>query len=342
MARDFHTLVSNWLQEQNLAPGEPLDFEKLHEVLPADLTVEEIEEAVELVFALQSKNEDLPRTSQDSQNEGFNTLAAYIYRVSQIKRLSPEEEDELLYGIEQGLQGDVDQLTEAYLPMVLNAAREIGTRREEILDYIQEGSLGLMSAVRSFDREGSKSFRDYARWHIRKSIHKSRRAQDQIMSIPRKITSFFSKFKAASEELRKKLNRPPMLDEIAGELQMDLQAVKNDLLLGTSLLSKGAEFDEGDVQFMGYIKDIQKAEDFELPDANQFHNFLRENLEILAPLEKEILILHYGLEGGKRMELHEIAEDLGLKLQHVDDLETVALQKISRALDPVVGGEFSF
>ena len=223
-----------------------------------------------------------------------------------------------------------------------NAAREIGTRREEILEYIQEGSLGLLSAVRSFNREGTRSFRDYARWNIRKAIHKARRNQELVLSIPRKITTFFAKFKKVSEVLRKKLNRSPMLDEIAAELNLDLQTVKNDLLMGSALVRKGAEFDEEDTQFMGYIKDIQKAEDFELEDILKFHEFLTKNLEVLAPLEREILVLHYGLEGTKRMELHEIAEDLGLKLQHVDDLEKTALQKVSRTLDPVIGGEFSF
>lgn len=342
MAKDLKAQVTEWLKSQNLSPVDPVDFEKLHDILPPDLSVEEVEEVVELVFALQAEGIEAVHSNEPAENDGFNTLAAYVHRIGQIPKISPEEEEILLDGVEQGLQRDIDTLTEAYLPMVLNVAREIGTRREEILDYIQEGSLGLLSAIRSFNGEGSKSFRDYARWHIRKAIHKARLNQEQVLSIPRKITTFFAKFKKVSEALKKKLNRSPMLDEIAAEMNLDLHAVKNDLLLGSALLRKGAEFDEEDTQFMGYIKDIQKTEDFELEDILKFHEFLTKNLEVLTPLEKEILVLHYGLEGTKRMELHEIAEELGLKLQHVDDLEKAALQKISRTLDPVIGGDFSF
>jgi|GEM_PF-1061808 RNA polymerase sigma factor (sigma-70 family) len=344
MVNNFYELVSTWFKEQDLNPGDPIDFEKFHDILPEGLSLEKMEEAVDLLFALQNLPEDESLEEHRAEKtEDSNALAVYIYRVSQIPRLSIAEEEELLIGVEQGLQSDIDTLTEAYLPLVLNAAREIGNRREEILEFIQEGNLGLMSAVRKFQLEGSKSFRDFARWHIRKSIHKARSVQEQMVSIPQKVTKFFAEFKEVSEVLRAKLNRVPMLEEIATEMGMELEAVKSDLLLGSALLSKGSELGEEDSQFLRFIKDLQRAEEFELEDSSHFHQLLRKNLDLLPPLEQEIITLHYGLgEDGLRMELHDIADELGLKLQQVSDLETVALQKIARSMNTVVGGEFSF
>jgi RNA polymerase sigma factor (sigma-70 family) len=327
--RNLRQLVQDLVRKQGFRAGEPVDFQRLHEVLPPDLSLEEIEQVIDFLFALQDHDSEVDESPSSESIDGTNALAVYVHRMRQIPRLSKDEEDELIESRALGNPRAEEALIESYLPMVLNMARETGRRREEILDYVQEGSLALMKAVQSFQPDGSKNLRDYVRWYIRRAVHKASKVFKASLHFPRKLTSFFSGFRETADHLARRLNRTPYLEEIACEMSLDLDLVQSNLTLGAPMLDPAKEADDADQILLHYIKDAITLKDLELDEAGELGALIQDNLDILPPLEQEIIRLHYGMKPGMaRMDLFEIAKDLDLKTQHVIDLESAALDLI--------------
>ncbi len=338
-SQNLSSLVQSLVRKQDVGSAEPIDFQRLHEILPADLSVEQIEEVIDLLFALQEEDSaDEEPESVESIDE-TNALAVYVHRLRQIPSLSKDEENELIESRELGNPRAQEALIEAYLPMVLNMARESGRRRDEILDYIQEGSLALMKAVQSFQPDGSKSFRDYARWHIRRAVKKASKSFRESLYFPRELTRFFYKFREAADFLSRRLNRTPHLEEIAHEMKLELALIQSNLALGAPMLDPGKDTDDADRILMHYIRDAITLKDMEVEGAGKLESLLQDHLEILPPLEQEILKMHYGMQDGIRMDLFEIAKELDLKTQHVIDLEAAALERIRSHLSSGGVGE---
>lgn len=314
-----------------------LDFTKLAEVLPIDLEIHQVEHILDALFDLANQDaEELDQSSEaDSKSkydEITNSLAGYVMQLKEIKSLSTFEEQDLVDLVHQGNKSARDRLIESYLPLVLNIAREKGHKRDEILEFIQEGNIALIQAVESFDTDGSSSLRDFIRWRVRKAIVKAQRQNEQLIKLPKSITSFFQKFKDVCDQQYSRSNRLPELEEIASQLNLDVEVVRKNLALGSALLSEGDNVTSEDAAFMRYLKDFQMLDDFEVQNFLALRANIKENLELLNPIEREILTLFYDLnENGSRMDIFEIADELGLKTKHVEDLKIAAITKVHQA-----------
>ena len=313
-----------------------LDFSRLAEVLPPDLEVEQVEQVLDALFDLSNIDEEtLEASVTDEQtevsryDEVTNSLAGYILQLKHMTPLENFEEQDLIDLAEQGNQGARNRLIESYLPMVLNIAREKGRKREEILEFIQEGNIALIQAVESYNPEGNSSLRDYSRWRVRKAIVRSQRQQEQLIKLPKTITLFFQKFKETCDELYRRSNRAPELEEIATRMNMDIESVRKNLTLGSTLMSEGDNLTSEDAAFMRYLKEFQTLDDHAVQTFHLLRNNIKKNLDLLSPVEKEILTLFYDLdEKGSRLDVFEIADELGLRTKHVEDLKTAAITKV--------------
>lgn len=314
-----------------------LDFSKLSEVLPADIEIEQVEELLDALFDLansiaspSAENIDEERTGS-KYDEVTNSLAGYVLQLKEIKPLDSNEEQDLIEMAYQGSKDARNQLIESYLPLVLNIAREKGRKRDEILDFVQEGNIALIQAVESFDIEGNSSLRDYIRWKVRKAVVKVQRQQEQLIKFPKSITKFFQSFKETCDKLYARSNRVPDLEEIATQMDLDMESVRKNLALGTALMSEGDNVTSEDASFMRYLKDFQLVDDFEVQNFLALRSSIKKNLDLLSPVEQEILTLFYDLdEKGSRLDVFEIADELGLKTKHVEDLKIAAITKVQQ------------
>jgi len=314
-----------------------LDFSKLAEVLPADIEIEQVEELLDALFDLansiaSSSVENIENERTGSKyDEITNSLAGYILQLKEIKPLDSNEEQDLIEMAYQGSNDARNQLIESYLPLVLNIAREKGRKRDEILDFVQEGNIALIQAVESFDIEGNSSLRDYIRWKVRKAVVKVQRQQEQLIKFPKSITKFFQSFKETCDKLYARSNRVPDLEEIATQMDLDMESVRKNLALGTALMSEGDNVTSEDASFMRYLKDFQLVDDFEVQNFLALRSSIKQNLDLLSPVEQEILTLFYDLdEKGSRLDVFEIADELGLKTKHVEDLKIAAITKVQQ------------
>ncbi len=313
-----------------------LDFAKLAEFLPENLEVEQVEQVLDALFDLSNIDDQIYKSSitedeagSSQYDEVTNSLAGYILQLKNIVPLENFEEQDLIDMAEQGSSDARNRLIESYLPMVLNIAREKGHKRDEILEFIQEGNIALIQAVESYSMEGNSSLRDYSRWRVRKAIVKSQRQQEQLIKLPKKITLFFQKFKETCDELYRRSNRAPELEEIATRMKMDIELVRKNLTLGSNLIAEGDDVTSEDAAFMRYLTDFKTLDDFAVQNFHLLRNNIKKNLDLLSPVEQEILRLFYDLdEKGSRLDVFEIADELGLKTKHVEDLKTAAITKV--------------
>jgi RNA polymerase sigma factor (sigma-70 family) len=316
--------------------GGEIDFETINDILPKGMPIDAIENVIDLLFELKAE-EDEKQSFKDTKEEeiksdGTNALARYVQIVSGIKKLNAEEENEVIDTIEGGNDRAKIVLIESYLALVLNIAREKGNNRDEILDYIQEGNIALMTAVENFKSNGNRTFRDYARWSIRKAITKADRLASASVSLPKKITKFFREFKIISNGMKSRLNRLPDLEEIATAMNIPQSEVQKNLMLGGALLDSDSTLDEENAAVIKYVKDVTAATEVKLEDPSKLHKVIRDNFELLSPVEKEVVSLYYGLDDGKTFDYVEIGDMLGMKSSMIRDLQSAALSRINISL----------
>ncbi|PCJ16141.1 MAG: hypothetical protein COB02_17025 [Candidatus Cloacimonadota bacterium] len=334
--KELSIVVQSIIQNINKNGGK-IDFEMINDILPKDLPIDAIENVIDLLFELQSEEEEKEEVvdldkEPDKKFDDSNALARYVQIVSKIKRIDSEEETSLIEYIEGGNPRAKQSLIEAYLPLVLNISREKGKNRDEILDFIQDGNIGLIKAANTYKSNGNRSFRDYAKWCIKKSISKAHQRQLASMSLPKKITTFFRNFKVVSNGLRSKLNRLPDLEEIASVMNIPQEEVQKNLMLGGALLDSDSTLDEGNAAVIKYVKEVTAATEVKLEDPSKLHKVIRDNFDLLSPVEKEVVSLYYGLEDEKPYDYVEIGEMLGLKSSMIRDLQSAALTRINITL----------
>lgn len=331
MASDLDEILRSLASKHGVKQLCEIPMEELAGELPENIDSEEMVQLVERIFDIKDELDIIE--AQENQVDYTNSLSRYVLQMRSIPRISDEEERELIERYNMGQTRALEELIEFYLPLVLNIAREKGNKREEILDFIQEGNIALVQAVQSYDPDGARSLRDYVRWKVRKGIVKYQRSNERTMHIPKKLAAFFEKFQETVSQMRSSTNRAPELEEIAAQMGEDVEAVRRKLLLGAPLFQDEEQIEDEDRRFLHYVKDAQSMEELGVDNHGAMRKLVEANLDILDPVEEEILRLHYGLgESDRELDLYEISDELGLKSNHVRDLKTAAMMKISRSL----------
>ena len=283
-------------------------------------------------------------TEEDLLNGAYNdditddSVRMYLREIGKIPLLSLEKETELAEKAMQGDQRAKDKMAEANMRLVVSIAKRYSGRGLELLDLIQEGNTGLLRAVDKFDPSKGFKFSTYATWWIRQAITRAIADQARTMRIPVQMVETINKLMRTSRRLTQELNREPTNQELAKEMDMDvekieyIQKIKQDI---TSLdAGIGRDGEEGEESTLGdFIEDEDTASPEESATVQLLKEQVREILSTLSDRERKILEMRFGLNGTKSHTLEEVGLEFAVTRERIRQIEAKALMKLKKHKD---------
>ena len=283
-------------------------------------------------------------TEEDLLNGAYNdditddSVRMYLREIGKIPLLSLEKETELAEKAMQGDQRAKDKMAEANMRLVVSIAKRYSGRGLELLDLIQEGNTGLLRAVDKFDPGKGFKFSTYATWWIRQAITRAIADQARTIRIPVHMVETINKLMRTSRRLTQELNREPTNQELAKEMDMDvekieyIQKIKQDI---TSLdAGIGRDGEEGEESTLGdFIEDEDTASPEESATVQLLKEQVREILSTLSDRERKILEMRFGLNGTKSHTLEEVGHEFAVTRERIRQIEAKALMKLKKHKD---------
>ena len=253
----------------------------------------------------------------------------FLKEIGKIKLLTYEEENELAERMLNGDQEAKKQLIESNLRLVVSIAKKYIGRGMHFLDLIQEGNLGLIKAVDKFDQSKGYKFSTYATWWIRQAITRAIADQARTIRIPVHMVETINKLMRTSRHLLQTLGREPTPEEIAEELEMPVEKVREVLKVAQEPISLETPVGEEDESNLGnFIPD----DDAPSPSEQAADVLLREHIEdvmqTLTPREAKVLKLRFGLEDGRMRTLEEVGKEFDVTRERIRQIEAKALRKL--------------
>jgi len=253
----------------------------------------------------------------------------YLKEIGKVPLLTAEEEIELAQKIEKGNIKAKQKLIKSNLRLVVSIAKRYIGRGLTFLDLIQEGNQGLMRAVEKYDWRKGYKFSTYATWWIRQAITRAIADQARTIRIPVHMVETINRLYRASRKLMQELDREPTPEEVAEELGMTAQRVREILKISQSITSLEKPVgDDGDSLLGDFIQDTSHPS----PDESASKELLKENikevLDTLSEREAKVLKMRFGLDGYKPMTLEEVGKAFGVTRERVRQIECKALRKL--------------
>ncbi|MBO8136692.1 MAG: RNA polymerase sigma factor RpoD [Desulfotomaculum sp.] len=318
--------VMDALQGIELTPEQIDDvYEKLAsngiEVVPEESDIERLEEEKEI-----EEEVDL------SIPEGVgidDPVRMYLKEIGRIPLLSPEEEVELAKRMEQGDEEAKRRLAEANLRLVVSIAKRYVGRGMLFLDLIQEGNLGLIKAVEKFDYRKGYKFSTYATWWIRQAITRAIADQARTIRIPVHMVETINKLIRVSRQLLQELGREPTPEEIAKEMNIPEEKVREIMKIAQEPVSLETPIGEEEDSHLG---DFIEDQDAKAPAEEASYTLLREQLDsvlnTLTEREQKVLRLRFGLDDGRARTLEEVGQQFGVTRERIRQIEAKTLRKL--------------
>ena len=264
--------------------------------------------------------------------EGVNIddpVKVYLKEIGRVPLLSSEEEVELAQRMAQGDDYAKKRLSEANLRLVVSIAKRYVGRGMQFLDLIQEGNLGLIKAVEKFDHTKGFKFSTYATWWIRQAITRAIADQARTIRIPVHMVETINKVKKVSNQLLHKNGHEPTADEIAKELDMPVDKVREIMRVAQEPVSLETPIGEEEDSHLG---DFIPDDDAPAPAEAASHTLLKEQLsdvlQTLTPREEKVLRLRFGLEDGRSRTLEEVGKEFNVTRERIRQIEAKALRKL--------------
>ncbi len=253
----------------------------------------------------------------------------YLKEIGKVPLLSAEEEIELAKKMEQGDENAKKRLAEANLRLVVSIAKRYVGRGMLFLDLIQEGNLGLIKAVEKFDYRKGYKFSTYATWWIRQAITRAIADQARTIRIPVHMVETINKLIRVSRQLLQELGREPTPEEIAEEMDMPVDRVREILKISQEPVSLETPIGEEEDSHLG---DFIQDDNVPVPaDAAAFTLLKEQLVEVLGTLterEQKVLRLRFGLEDGRARTLEEVGKEFNVTRERIRQIEAKALRKL--------------
>ena len=304
------------------------------------------------IEVLEEAEEDKP----EAEEEVSETVAAglalddpvrmYLKEIGRVPLLSMEDEKNLAMRIEAGEkelarngsanqvvvgQGDEAkrQLTEANLRLVVSIAKKYVGRGMLFLDLIQEGNLGLIRAVEKFDYRKGYKFSTYATWWIRQAITRALADQARTIRIPVHMVETINRLIKISRQLLQELGRDPSVEEIAAEMGLTPEKVREVIKISQEPISLETPIGEEEDSHLGdFIEDQEAVAPAEAASVMLLKEKMQDVLQNLTERERKVLVLRFGLEDGHQRTLEEVGQEFGVTRERIRQIEAKALRKL--------------
>ena len=304
--------IETVMEDDDFLP--PMDDDALPEL-------EEIEEVTE---------EEILDT--DSMADTFSTddpVRMYLKEIGKVALLTPDEEIDLAKRMVEGDEEAKRRMTEANLRLVVSIAKRYVGRGMLFLDLIQEGNLGLIKAVEKFDYTKGYKFSTYATWWIRQAITRAIADQARTIRIPVHMVETINKVIRVSRQLLQELGHDPSAEEIAEEMNMPVDKVRDILKIAQEPVSLETPIgEEEDSHLADFIPDEDASEPAEAASFSLLKEQLMEVLNTLTPREEKVLRLRFGLEDGRTRTLEEVGKEFNVTRERIRQIEAKALRKL--------------
>ncbi|ABZ84553.1 RNA polymerase sigma factor rpod [Heliomicrobium modesticaldum Ice1] len=253
----------------------------------------------------------------------------YLKEIGRVPLLSAEEEIELAKRMEEGDEAAKRRLAEANLRLVVSIAKRYVGRGMLFLDLIQEGNLGLIKAVEKFDYRKGYKFSTYATWWIRQAITRAIADQARTIRIPVHMVETINKLIRVSRQLLQEYGREPMPEEIAKEMDIPVERVREIMKIAQEPVSLETPIGEEEDSHLGdFIEDQDAPAPAEAASFILLKEQLEEVLETLTAREMKVLRLRFGLDDGRSRTLEEVGQEFGVTRERIRQIEAKALRKL--------------
>ena len=292
---------------------EPFVFEEAEIAKVEEIPVEEIATAVHV---------------SDTYNID-DPVRMYLKEIGKVPLLTPDEEAILAEEMGRGSERAKKRLAEANLRLVVSIAKRYVGRGMLFLDLIQEGNLGLIKAVEKFDHTKGYKFSTYATWWIRQAITRAIADQARTIRIPVHMVETINKVIRVSRQLLQDLGHDPQPEEIAKEMGMPVEKVRDILKIAQEPVSLETPIGEEEDSHLGdFIPDDDALEPAEAASYMLLREQLVEVLSTLTPREEKVLKLRFGLEDGRSRTLEEVGKEFQVTRERIRQIEAKALRKL--------------
>ena len=322
--------IYSYLENRNIDVVPVLD----EAMLNADPALDDIGLDLDLdddSFMKDAEDEDIDLDAVDLL-EGIGTedpVRMYLKEIGTVPLLTADEELELAQRKADGDEAAKERLIEANLRLVVSIAKRYVGRGMLFLDLIQEGNLGLIKAVEKFDYTKGYKFSTYATWWIRQAITRAIADQARTIRIPVHMVETINKVIRVSRQLLQELGHDPSAEEIAAEMNMPVDKVRDILKIAQEPVSLETPIGEEEDSHLGdFIPDEDASEPSEAASFSLLKEQLMEVLDTLTPREKKVLELRFGIVDGRTRTLEEVGKEFNVTRERIRQIEAKALRKL--------------
>ena len=301
--------------------------------IPEEVEIEDLSDDIDLMLVTEEDDVEVDMEKIDlSVPEGISIedpVRMYLKEIGKVPLLSADEEIVLAKRMAEGDEEAKKRLAEANLRLVVSIAKRYVGRGMLFLDLIQEGNLGLIKAVEKFDYQKGFKFSTYATWWIRQAITRAIADQARTIRIPVHMVETINKLIRVSRQLLQELGREPMPEEIAKEMDMPVERVREILKISQEPVSLETPIGEEEDSHLGdFIQDDNVPVPAEAAAQTLLKEQLNEVLDTLTEREQKVLRLRFGMNDGRARTLEEVGKEFDVTRERIRQIEAKALRKL--------------